>query len=70
MESEDPELQKAIANIAEGYEGDTLKLKQDLLKKVMSDLDSNLPDMEKTAKQKYALSILNYAWAAAGSNGA
>ena len=69
MESQSPEMKKKIAAVAEGYEGQTEKMKQDFLKKIMSDMDSNLPDMEKTEKQKYALSILNYAWAAAGSKG-
>ena len=65
-----PELKKGLEKIADGYRADTNEARQALLKKVMSDMDSNLPDsIEKATKQKYAVIVLNYAWSAAGSDG-
>ena len=65
-----PEMKKGLEKIAEGYRVDTNEARQALLKKIMSDMDSNLPDsIEKATKQKYAVIVLNYAWSAAGSDG-
>jgi len=65
-----PEIKKGLEKVAEGYRVDTNEARQALLKKIMSDMDSNLPDsIEKATRQKYAVIVLNYAWSAAGSDG-
>ena len=65
-----PEMKKSLEKVADGYRGDTNDARQALLKKIMSDMDSNMPDtVKKAEKQKYAITVLNYVWSAAGSKG-